>query len=59
MTARREFLIIAIATLITIIAWAVLDTIHTRTETEVPQKWRDAVKPIEPNFDMSEVQNLR
>ena len=59
MTARREFLIIAIATLITILAWAVLDTVHNRTETEVPQKWKDVVEPINPNFDISEVQNLR
>ena len=53
MTARREFLIIAIATLITILAWAVLDTVHNRTETEVPQKWKDVVEPINPNFDIS------
>lgn len=59
MTARREFLMIAIATLITIIAWAVLDTLHTRTETEVPQKWKEAVLPINPNFDVSEVGDLR
>lgn len=59
MSARKEVLIIAIATLITILAWAVLDIFHSRTKTDIPQEWKTAVEPLDPSFDTSEVQNLK
>ncbi len=52
MIAKKQFLIIAIATLITVLSWAVLDTVHKRTSTEVSIKWQDAAEPIDPNFDL-------
>ena len=56
MIARREFLIIAIATLITVLSWAVLDTLHNRSQTGVIPKWQDAAEPLEPDFDLSFLQ---
>lgn len=55
--ARKEFLLIAIATLITIILWAVLDIIHSRVKTEVPPRWQEASEEIDPNFDLGVLQN--
>ena len=51
MIARKEFLIIAIATLITVLSWAILDTVHKRTSTQVSVQWQKAAEPLNPNFD--------
>lgn len=50
--SRKEFLVIAFATLITVILWAILDTLHTRRESEIPQEWVEAAEPLNPNFDV-------
>ena len=54
MMARKEFLLVAIATLITVLAWAVLNTFHARKVTDVPQEWIKAAEPINPNFNVGE-----
>lgn len=52
---RKEFLAIAIATLITVLAWAILDTLHARRETDIPQEWVEAAEPLNPNFDLGDL----
>ena len=54
---RKEFLIIAIATLITIVSWAVLDAIHQRAVVEVSPEWQQAAEEINPNFNLEGLQN--
>lgn len=49
---KKEFLAIAIATLIIVLAWAILDTLHARQDTEIPEEWVRAGEPIDPNFDI-------
>lgn len=49
---RKEFLVIAIATLITIIAWVVFDAIHARANVKPPADVENALTPIETNFDL-------
>lgn len=53
---RNKFLIIAIATLITVLSWAILDTIHKRAAATVSIQWQEAAEPIDPNFDLGPLQ---
>jgi hypothetical protein len=48
---RKEFLIIAIATLITIIAWVSFDILHARAIVKPTPDVEDAITPIDPNFN--------
>lgn len=52
MIARKEFAILAIATLITVLSWAVLDIFHHRSNTEAPLNLQKAAEPISPDFDL-------
>lgn len=56
---KRELLAIAIATLITIVSWAVLDTIHHTKQVEVAPDWQSAAEPLDPNFDVSVLEVVR
>lgn len=49
---KNRFLIIAIATLITVISWTVLDIIHKRASTNISIQWQEAAEPLDPNFDL-------
>ena len=50
---RKEFLIISIATLITVIAWVVFDILHARAQVKIPDNIKEVIEPINPNFDVS------
>lgn len=52
------FLVVAVVTLITIIAWAVLDTIHRRAAVEVSAEWTEAAEPIDSNFDLKVLEEV-
>lgn len=49
---RKEWLIAAIMTLVTIVAWVTTDIIHTRSEVQIPQKLQEVIEPIDPNFNI-------
>lgn len=49
---RKEFLVVAIATLITIIAWVVFDIIHKRATVSLSPNVQENIKPIDPNFNI-------
>lgn len=51
--AKKEFLIIAIATLITVIAWVVFDIIHRVSVVKLPPNIEKIIEPIETNFNVS------
>lgn len=54
--SRKEWLMAAILTLITIIAWAVFNVMHTRAEVQIPQKLQEVIEPISPDFDIESIQ---
>lgn len=54
---KKEWLIAAILTFITIIAWVVFDIIHSYSEVEIPQKVQEVIEPISPDFDTQSVQS--
>lgn len=56
MTNRKEFLIIAIMTLITVIAWVVFDIIHARSNVTIETSVQKVIEPIDPNFDLGVIQ---
>lgn len=53
---RKEFLVIAIATFITAVAWAVFDILHARANVEVSPKLQQVMEPIDPNFDTANIE---
>lgn len=54
---KKEFLIIAIATLITVIGWVVFDIIHARYEIKTTPNLEELARPIDPNFDLQGLEN--
>lgn len=48
---RKEWLIAAILTFVTICAWVIFDILHTRAQVEIPQKLQEVIEPISPDFD--------
>lgn len=48
---RKEWLIAAILTFLTICAWVVFDILHTRAQVEIPSKTKELIEPISPEFD--------
>lgn len=48
---KREWLIAAILTFITVCAWVVFDIYHTRTKVEIPPKTQETIEPINPEFN--------
>lgn len=50
---KKEWLIAAILTFITVVAWVVFDILHTRAQVEIPAKTKEIIEPINPEFDTS------
>lgn len=50
---KKEVLLIFIITFITIAAWAVFDIFHTRAQVQIPQELQKIIEPVDPNFDLS------
>lgn len=49
---RKEWLIAAILTFITILAWVVFDILHARSQVEIPPNLKEVIEPINPEFDI-------
>lgn len=49
---RKEFAVVALATLITIMAWLMFDITHKRAAVQLPANIQEVIKPINPNFDL-------
>lgn len=48
---RKEFLILAILTLCTVISWIVYDIYHTATTSTITPVQQELMKPLTPTFD--------
>jgi len=55
---RKEWLIAAILTFITILSWVVFDILHTRQQVEIPQNLQQIIEPINPEFNLKGLQSL-
>lgn len=53
---KKEWLVAAILTFVTILAWVVFDALHARSSVQIPQKLQDVIEPINPDFN---IQNLQ
>ena len=49
---RKELLIAAVLTFITVAAWVVFDAIHARSKVEVSPKVQQIIEPISPDFNI-------
>lgn len=49
---RKEFLIVAILTFLTICAWVIFDIVHTRSQVTISPDLQKIIEPLNPNFDV-------
>lgn len=57
MMTKKEWLIAAILTFITISAWVIFDILHSRAKVDIPPKVQEVIEPISPEFDLSGLQS--
>lgn len=55
---RKEWLIAAILTFITIVAWVVFDILHTRAQVEISPKLQEVIEPINPELNTKGLEEL-
>ncbi len=48
---RKQWLIAAILTFITICAWVVFDILHKRSQVEISPNLQEVIEPINPDFN--------
>lgn len=48
---KKEWLIAAIITFMTILAWVIFDIIHARSQVEIAQQVQEIIQPISPDFN--------
>lgn len=53
---KKEWLIIAILTFITVFGWVVFNILHARSEVEISPKLQEAIEPLNADFDTSVVE---
>lgn len=53
---KKQWLVAAILTFITICAWVAFDILHTRSQVEISPKLQDVIEPLSPDFDISGLQ---
>lgn len=56
---KKEILIIAIATFITLVAWVFFDIMHTRSNVEISTQLQEVIEPLDHNFDQEAIQLLQ
>ena len=54
---RKEWLIAAILTFVTICAWVAFDILHARTQVEVSSKLQEVIEPINPEFNTKSLES--
>ncbi len=48
---KKELLIAAVLTFITVFAWTIFNALHARAKVEVSPKVQEIIEPINPNFN--------
>jgi len=54
---RKEWLIATILVFVTIVAWVVLDILHSYSQVEIPDKVQKIIEPISPDFKTQILEN--
>lgn len=54
---KKEWLIAAIFTFITICAWVIFDIVHARSKVEIPAKIQEVIEPINPDFNTQVIES--
>lgn len=54
---KKQWLIAAILTFITVCAWVVFNILHTRAKVEIPSKIQEVIEPLNPEFDTSGIES--
>ncbi len=55
---RKEWLVAAICTFITVCAWVIFDIIHTRAKVEIPAETQQLIEPINPELNTKTLESL-
>lgn len=55
---KKEWLIAAILTFLTICAWVVFDILHARATVEIPKNVQEVIEPINPEFNTSVLESV-
>lgn len=55
---KKQWLIAAILTFITVCAWVVFNILHTRAKVEIPSKIQEVIEPLNPEFDTSGIEGI-
>lgn len=50
---KKRWLILAILTFLTVCGWVIANILHTRTSVEIPPKVQELIEPLNPEFDLS------
>lgn len=53
MIVKKQWLVAAILTFITVCTWVISDILHTRAQVEIPTKVQEIIEPISPEFNTS------
>lgn len=54
----KQFLYIVIITVVTILAWVVLDILHARSSIEISSEVQQLIEPINPKLDQEAINEL-
>ncbi len=54
---RKEWLVAAILTFVTLCAWGIFNILHTRSQVTISDKVQQLIEPINPEFDTSDVRS--
>lgn len=59
MKRQKDFLILAILTLLTVIAWIVFDVYHSYVVSTITPAMERKIKPFDPEIDVQVIQSLK
>lgn len=56
---KKQWLIAAVLTFLTVCAWVVFDILHARAQVEISPKYKELIEPLNPEFDISGLENQK
>lgn len=54
---KKEWLVAAVLTFITISAWVIFDILHTRASVTISPKLQEIIEPINPQFNTKNLES--
>lgn len=55
----RQFLIVVTITFVTVTLWVISDILHSRSQVTIPTETKRLIEPVDPNFNLQIIQDLR